>query len=141
MIHAVNKLIPELVPISVDMIYDWLDDLGLDSSIMSDEEAAELAFVAGSPIPELLAHLLLVKSFGICRTTGGTTRVIIHPPKVTHILLTAVLSAILMAASQRTVLGRSPTQMPGSLLSSPMIWDFSSLKRMLHPILDLVRNL
>jgi len=139
MIHAVNKLIPELVPISADMIYDWIDDLGLDSSIMSDEEA--LAFVAGSPIPELLTHLLLVKSFWICRTTGGSTRVIIHPPKVTHILLTAVLSAILMAASKRTILGRSPTQMPGSLLSSPMIWDFSSLKRTLHPILDFMRNL
>ena len=51
MIHAVNKLIPELVPISADLISDWLDDLGLDSSIMSNKDALELATVDGNPTP------------------------------------------------------------------------------------------
>ena len=40
MIHAVNKLVPELVPISAETISTWLDDLGLDSSIMSERTAA-----------------------------------------------------------------------------------------------------
>lgn len=39
MIYAVNKLVPELIPISADTISSWLDDLGLDSTIMSDELA------------------------------------------------------------------------------------------------------
>jgi hypothetical protein len=59
MIHAVNKLIPELVPISADLISeDWLDDLGLDSSIMSNEDALELATVDGNPTPRVIGSLV-----------------------------------------------------------------------------------
>jgi hypothetical protein len=61
MIHAVNKLIPELVPISADLISDWLDDLGLDSSIMSDEDAVELATVDGNPTPRVIGSLVALQ--------------------------------------------------------------------------------
>lgn len=39
MIYAVNKLVPELIPISANAISSWLGDLGLDSTIMSDDLA------------------------------------------------------------------------------------------------------
>ena len=43
MIHAIDKLVPQLVPILADTISAWIYDLGLDSTIMDDEEAAGLA--------------------------------------------------------------------------------------------------
>lgn len=46
MIHAVNKLVPELVPNSVDIISTWVEDVGLDASIMTDEDARSAAEVS-----------------------------------------------------------------------------------------------
>jgi hypothetical protein len=58
MIHAVNKLVPDLVPISTETISSWLDDLGLDSSIMSDDAAAKLANDQGNPTPRVIGSLV-----------------------------------------------------------------------------------
>lgn len=57
MIYAVNKLIPDLVPISADYISGWLDELGLDSSIMDDAEATDLA-MDGNPTPRVIGSLV-----------------------------------------------------------------------------------
>jgi hypothetical protein len=42
MIHAVNKLVPELVPIASNSISMWLLDLGLPGDSMSNDEARSL---------------------------------------------------------------------------------------------------
>ena len=57
MIHAVNKLIPDLEPLSKDIISGWLDDLGLDSSIMTDADATKLAS-DGNPSPRVIGSLV-----------------------------------------------------------------------------------
>ena len=63
MVHAINKLIPELVPISKDEISGWLDDVGLDSSIMTDDEAIQLA-TEGNPSPRVIGSLV---AYEICQ--------------------------------------------------------------------------
>jgi hypothetical protein len=58
MIHAVNKLVPELVHVSAITISTWLDDLGLDSALMSDADALHLATVEKSPSPRVIGSLV-----------------------------------------------------------------------------------
>lgn len=58
MIHAVNKLVPELIPISSQIIHDWLLELNLDSSILSDSDAERLALVEGDFTPRVIGSLL-----------------------------------------------------------------------------------
>ena len=58
MIHAVNKLIPELVPISAELVSGWLNELGLDPSIMSDDNATRLAIHEGNPTPRVIGSLV-----------------------------------------------------------------------------------
>jgi len=58
MIHAINKLVPELVPISAKTISTWLDDLGLDSTIMSDADAVILGTLEGNPSPRVIGSLV-----------------------------------------------------------------------------------
>ena len=53
MVYAVNKLIPDLVPIAAEAISSWLDELGLDSSIMSNEDAEREA-KKNVPTPRVL---------------------------------------------------------------------------------------
>lgn len=63
MVHAVNKLVPELVPNSVEIISDWVDDVGLDASIMTDEDARTAAEVnVGVFPPEWSHHLFGVEA-------------------------------------------------------------------------------
>ena len=63
MIHAINKVIPELVPISTDEITGWLDEVGMDSSIMTDEEALQLAS-EGNPSPKVIGSLV---AYEVCQ--------------------------------------------------------------------------
>lgn len=46
MVHAVNKLVPELVPNSVEIISSWVEDIGLEPSIMTDADARSAAEVS-----------------------------------------------------------------------------------------------
>lgn len=57
MIYAANKLVPELVPISTAIIFNWLDGLGLDASTMSDADAEMLA-EASNPTPRVIGSLV-----------------------------------------------------------------------------------
>jgi hypothetical protein len=70
MIHAINKLVPELVPISADTISAWLDDLGLDSTIMGSGEASRLAFEEGNPTPRVIGSLVATEIIGDMYTDG-----------------------------------------------------------------------
>lgn len=40
-----NKLVPELVPSAVDLVSAWLVELGLDASIMTDDDAKDAAIM------------------------------------------------------------------------------------------------
>lgn len=44
-VYAINKLVPELVPSAVDLVSAWLVELGLDASIMTDDDAQDAAMV------------------------------------------------------------------------------------------------
>eukprot|EP00545_Synedropsis_sp_CCMP1620_P002929 CAMPEP_0119010050 /NCGR_PEP_ID=MMETSP1176-20130426/4758_1 /TAXON_ID=265551 /ORGANISM="Synedropsis recta cf, Strain CCMP1620" /LENGTH=514 /DNA_ID=CAMNT_0006962645 /DNA_START=57 /DNA_END=1601 /DNA_ORIENTATION=- len=57
MIHAVHKLIPDLVPIASLDISMWLAELGLDTSIMSNDEARYLADL-GAYSPHILGSVV-----------------------------------------------------------------------------------
>jgi len=39
MTYALNKLIPEILPTAAELFSAWLDEVGLDSSILSDADA------------------------------------------------------------------------------------------------------
>jgi hypothetical protein len=49
MLFAVNKIIPDLVPSAAMSISGWLEDLGLDSTILTDEDARGQALAQISP--------------------------------------------------------------------------------------------
>lgn len=57
MIFAVNKLVPDLVPIANDTISAWLDEIGLESRILSNKEARSLAG-AGSAAPRVIGSIV-----------------------------------------------------------------------------------
>ena len=57
MVHAVNKLVPELIPVSATAISAWLTEVGLDASIMPDSEAREMA-AQGNPAPRVLGSVV-----------------------------------------------------------------------------------
>ena len=69
MIYAVNKLIPDLVPTSASTISSWLDDLGLDSSIMTDADAAQLA-MDGNPSPRVIGSIVAAEIIQDMYTDG-----------------------------------------------------------------------
>jgi hypothetical protein len=79
MIHAVNKLVPELVPISAETISTWLDDLGLDSSIMSDADALQLATVDGNPSPRVIGSLVAAQVIQDMSSDGWNHKGLVTP--------------------------------------------------------------
>lgn len=44
-VYAFSKLLPELIPTAASIGSDWLEELGLDPSIMTDDEANDAAIV------------------------------------------------------------------------------------------------
>jgi hypothetical protein len=58
MIFAVNKLIPDLVPIATMSISGWLEDLGLDSTILTNEDAREQAGESSIISPRVLGSVV-----------------------------------------------------------------------------------
>jgi hypothetical protein len=56
-VFALNKIMPELVPASAKMIAMWLEEMGMDSSIMSDEDARAMA-MDGNPSPKVLGSVV-----------------------------------------------------------------------------------
>ena len=70
MIHAVNKLIPDLVPISADYIHSWLDELGLDSSVMTDAMAQEQAINDENISPRVIGSLVAAEIIQDMYTDG-----------------------------------------------------------------------
>jgi hypothetical protein len=60
MIHAVNKLVPDLVTNSVVIISEWVDSLGLDASIISNEQAEQMA-MDGNITPRVLGSFVAAK--------------------------------------------------------------------------------
>ena len=69
MIFAVNKLTPQLVPISAETISSWLNDLGLDSSIMNDVEAQVLS-EDGDSSPRVIGSLVAAEVISDMQTDG-----------------------------------------------------------------------
>ena len=68
-IHAINNLIPDLVPISTDTISEWLDDLGLDSSIVDNPDAEQYA-MNGNPSPRIIDSLVAAEVIQDMYTDG-----------------------------------------------------------------------
>lgn len=80
MIHAVNKIIPDLVPISADYIHSWLNDLGLDSSIMSDAMAQEKAINDSDPSPRVIGSLVAAEIIQDMYTDGWNYKGLLETP-------------------------------------------------------------
>mmetsp|Transcript_12974 Transcript_12974/g.31623 ORF Transcript_12974/g.31623 Transcript_12974/m.31623 type:complete len:547 (+) Transcript_12974:209-1849(+) len=78
MIHAINKLIPDLVPISAATISGWLDDLGLDSSIMDDSDAKQSA-MNGNPSPRVIGSLVAAEVIQDMYTDGWNYKGLMTP--------------------------------------------------------------
>ena len=70
MIHAVNKLIPDLVPIAAESIMGWLDSLGLESEIMSDVEARHMAIMHKDISPRVVGSVVAANILDDMKTDG-----------------------------------------------------------------------
>jgi hypothetical protein len=67
--HAMNKLVPELIPISAELISSFLADVGLDNEIMSNAEAEELA-ADGDGTPKVIGSFIASKIIEDMQTDG-----------------------------------------------------------------------
>lgn len=69
MFHAVNKLMPELIPISAGIISEWLEDMGLDPVPLTNEEAREMA-AAGDITPRVMGGVVAADILDDMATDG-----------------------------------------------------------------------
>jgi len=81
MIFAMNKLVPEILPTSAGVMSSWLDDLGIDSTIMSDTEATRLTTL-GYQTPRVIGSYVAAEVIKDLDTDGWNYKGLMTPHSV-----------------------------------------------------------
>jgi hypothetical protein len=69
MVHAINALVPSLIPASAPLIADWVLESGLDASYMPMEDAAAMA-AGGDYSPRVFGTLAAMEVVEAMQTDG-----------------------------------------------------------------------
>jgi hypothetical protein len=78
-LHALNKLLPEILPTGAGYFKSWLDGVGLDTSIMSDEEARNLAITSNDPTPRVIGSLVAANMHDYIKEDGWNYKGLLKP--------------------------------------------------------------
>ena len=80
MTFALNKLVPEILPSAAELFSDWLDEVGLDSSILSDADAKDRAEgVEGDRSPHVIGSLVAAEMLQDIESDGWNYKGISKP--------------------------------------------------------------
>jgi hypothetical protein len=70
MVHAINALVPSLIPASAPLIAQWLTESGLDATIMEASDAASAAAMGGDCTPRVFGTLAAMEVVEAMQTDG-----------------------------------------------------------------------